>query len=203
MSGSWPITIPLKSIQIASSSNVFVSGGQNNAIQTRAVVNSHRWLFRGSLVSSNDPVIARAFFAFICKQKNQYDTFTFTPAIFAPNGFAAGTPLVNGASQTGGTISIKGFSPNITGIMKAGDFLKFANRDKVYMVTADGNSDGSGNVTLDIFPDLFQSPAADSAVTITDVPFTVSFVDNIQSLDIEHLLSWNIDISFLEVPVIG
>ena len=65
-------------------------------------------------------------------------------------------------------------------IFKAGDYLKFANHDKVYTVTADVTSSGAGAATIAIEPALITSPANDSAITYTSVPFTVALTTRVQ-----------------------
>ena len=95
-------------------------------------------------------------------------------------GSPAGTPLVKGASQTGRSVDTDGWNNGIV-IFKAGDYLKFANHDKVYTVVADVTSDGSGGTTeIDIEPALITSPADDSAITYTSVPFTVALTSRVQ-----------------------
>lgn len=83
-------------------------------------------------------------------------------------GAGGGTPLVNGASQTGSSIITDGW-PNSTLVLKAGDVVQFAGVTLVYDVTADVTSDGSGNATIPISPNIFSggSPAENAAVTIT------------------------------------
>jgi hypothetical protein len=88
-----------------------------------------------------------------------------------PKGAYGGTPLVDGANQTGSTIDVKGGSNNITNWARAGDLIKFAGLNLVYEVTADANTDGSGDVTLSIDPPIFVggSPADEAALTTTAV----------------------------------
>ncbi len=83
-------------------------------------------------------------------------------------GAGGGTPLVNGASQTGASIVTNGW-PNDTLVLKAGDVVQFAGVTLVYDVTADVTSDGSGNATIPISPNIFSggSPTNGGAVTIT------------------------------------
>jgi hypothetical protein len=129
------------------------------------------------------PPMTRATFApldaFLVAQRGQYGTFTFV--LFgheSPLGVATGTPLVKGASQTGRSVTTDGWTINQIGIMKAGDFAKFGGHTKVYMITADVNSDGSGNATLTIEPALMTSPADNEAITVSNVPFTCALASD-------------------------
>jgi len=61
-----------------------------------------------------------------------------------------------------------------TGALKAGDFVKFTNHDKVYQLTDDMTVEsGTGNGTLVIFPGLYTAQTTTQNVTYYDVPFTV------------------------------
>ena len=118
--------------------------------------------------------------AFVLKQRGQYESFQVVPPVVnAGLGSPAGTPLVNGADQTGRSVVTDGWNNAIV-IFKAGDYLKFANHDKVYTVTADVTSSGAGAATIAIEPALITSPADDSAITYTSVPFTVALTTRVQ-----------------------
>lgn len=110
------------------------------------------------------------------------------------NGINSGTPLVNGASQTGSTIVTDGWTASQTGILKAGDLITFAGVYAVnpvppnitigtgaanlqtFRVTADANSDSGGNVSIAISPAISltgvnnrvgsASPANNAAITV-------------------------------------
>jgi hypothetical protein len=80
-----------------------------------------------------------------------------------PRGVATGSPQVNGGGQTGTSLATKGWTASVTGILKAGDMISFAS--ELHMVTADANSNGSGNATLAIEPAIRVSPANNAAIT--------------------------------------
>jgi len=90
-----------------------------------------------------------------------------------PNGAGGGSPLVNVGSQTGGSIDTDGWTPNITNVVRAGDVLKFVGDNGVYRVRSDHNSNGSGEATINIVPNLRLSPANETAITRTGVTFRV------------------------------
>lgn len=103
-------------------------------------------------------------------------------------GAYSGTPLVNGATQTGSSIALDGFGNNITSAIKKGDIVTFAGVNFAhpltgadtgtlaqFVATADANSNGTGQVTLSIYPSIITSgatktvtasPADNAAVTI-------------------------------------
>ena len=71
-----------------------------------------------------------------------------------------GTPLVNGGSQTGGTLAIDG----LNSAPQAGDVFKVAGIDLVYTVTANATV-SSGGATININPNLASSPADNAVIT--------------------------------------
>ncbi len=93
-----------------------------------------------------------------------------------PNGVGGGTPLVDGASQTGGSIITDGWSVSITNVVRAGDVLKFAGDNIVYEVRDDASSNGSGQATINITPNLRVSPANDAVITRTGVAYRVAIL---------------------------
>jgi hypothetical protein len=71
-----------------------------------------------------------------------------------------GTSLVQGGSQTGGTLVVDG----LTGVPQASDTFSIAGIEQVYTVTNDATV-SSGVATLTITPNLASSPADNAAVT--------------------------------------
>ena len=71
-----------------------------------------------------------------------------------------GTPLVNGGSQTGGTLNIDG----LTSTPQIGDTFTIAGVDLIYTITATPTVT-SGASALSISPNLASSPANDAAIT--------------------------------------
>lgn len=82
-----------------------------------------------------------------------------------------GTPRVDGASQEGASIDLKGFTPSQVGAVRAGDRLGLTT-GQVVTVLADANASGAGKLTATIDPPLRASPANDSLVYI-DEPLCV------------------------------
>ena len=108
--------------------------------------------------------------AFLVKLNGRFGTFTFgDPLNTAPRGVGTGTPLVNGAGQTGTDLVTDGWTPDTTGILKAGDWIQLGSgaTSRLHKVLDDVNSDGSGNATLTLFPDLRSSPADNAAITVS------------------------------------
>lgn len=128
------------------------------------------WTIQGSLrlMQRED---AEAYVSFMIKLKGQRGTFLFPlpPPLNTPRGVATGTPLVDGGSQTGNTLNIKGMTAGITGIFRQGDFIQIGTggSTRLYKILDDANSDGSGDVTVTIWPALRTSPADETPVVVS------------------------------------
>jgi hypothetical protein len=82
------------------------------------------------------------------------------------------------------------------GILKAGDYVKFASHEKVYMAVEDLNSDGSGSGTLTFEPPLREDVANDTVLTYDNVPFFVRLANDVQEYSIitNDLYSYEVDL---------
>ena len=67
-------------------------------------------------------------------------------------GVATGMILVNGASQTGNAINLDGFANSTNNVFKAGDYIQI--NSYLYMISADVNSNSSGEATVYVEPSL-------------------------------------------------
>ena len=193
MSGTFPTSPAFNSLNVQSVQNTFVSRALSGRRQARQL-GGQFWKMTATF-----PPMTRAQFApiyaFVVKQRGRYESFTIVPAVISTGqGSPAGTPLVDGASQTGRSLVTDGWNASIS-IFKAGDYLKIAGNDKVYMVTADVSSDGSGDATISIEPALVASPADDAAITHSSVSFTVALTSGIQefSTGTSGLFSYELD----------
>ena len=199
MSGTFPSSPAFNSLEVNSIQPTFVSRTISGRRQARQIAGQF------FAMTATFPPMTRAQFApidaFIMKQRGQYETFTLIlPVLSTGLGSPAGTPLVRGASQTGRTLDSDGWTGDIS-IFKAGDYLKFANHDKVYKVVADvtSNASASANTEITIEPALITSPADNSAITHTNVPFLVSLTAGVQKFvtGTSGLFSYEVD--FTEV----
>lgn len=114
----------------------------------------------------------------------------------APQGVGTGTPLVNGGSQTGNSLITDGWTAGQTGILKAGDMIEI--EDYMYMILNDANSDGSGNATFDIWPNLRSSPANNAAITVNNPSTTMRLASNEMAWDTNQLQHYGISMVFVE-----
>lgn len=110
------------------------------------------------------------------------------PAGTAARGtWAGGSPLVNGAGQTGKTLAVDGLSAGAT--TKAGDWLQLGSGSsaRLHKISQGGTANGSGQLTLDIWPRLRASPADNDAVTIASPQGVFRLASNERAWTIEDL----------------
>lgn len=100
------------------------------------------------------------------------------PARAIPRGVATGTPVVDGAANYGGALATRGWTPNVAGILKRGDY--FAVGNEVKMLRADANSDALGKATLLFRPNLRNVPADGAAVVVSNWKGIFRLVDDNQ-----------------------
>ena len=139
------------------------------------------------------PAMARAdaeqWVAFLVSLRGQFGTFTLgDPVGASPRGSAGGTPLVNGADQTGGTLSIDGCTASQTGWLKAGDYIQLgtAGSATLHKVLADADSNGSGEVDLDIWPYIRTAPSDNANVVVTNTVGRFRLASNEQNWNINE-----------------
>ena len=181
MSGAFPIsnakfqTMGIKSIQktILSKSD----SGKKLARQ----IDGQRFAFTAKIITGKRSDVYGELMAFIMKQRSRKENFTIIPPeIEDARGNETGTVLVNGVHAVGDTtIAMDAFASDGAGRFKAGDFIKFASHDKVYMVVSDVTS-SSNAATVTIEPPLTTALADDSVVTYDNVPFTVHLTNDVQ-----------------------
>lgn len=137
----------------------------------------------GYYVQSVSEPAFKGFLANIANFNIYMDQNVYTQTV----GAYAGTPVVNGAGQTGSSLVTSGWTGSITGLLNVGDVFTIAGvfavnpRSKVstqqlqnFVVTATANSSG-GAATLSIYPAIVtsgayqtvsNSPANNAAITV-------------------------------------
>ena len=103
--------------------------------------------------------------AFITKLNGQEHRFTLSDISHTQRGTFGGTPVVDGASQTGSSLDIRGASINTANWIREGDFFQVGSELK--QVLADVTTDGSGDATITFGPRIRTSPSDGAPITTT------------------------------------
>ncbi len=185
MSGAFPIsTAKFESLGIRSIQNTIISKTVSGKKLARQIDNQ-RFGFTARIITGKRSDVYGDLMAFIVKQRSGKENFTIIPPeVEDARGNETGTVLVNGVHAIGDTtIACDAFAGDGAGRFKAGDFIKFASHDKVYMVVADVTSSSNAS-TVTIEPPLLVALANDSVVTYDNVPFTVHLTNDIQEFGV-------------------
>lgn len=168
---SYPITIPLTATTRESAISLIASTviGVSQSPYTNATqVYDHdtdAWQLRVS-INPLTRAEAQPWVAFLAALRGRRGTFMFGPAIFRdPLGTGNGIPVLTGAPSARRTITTEGWAPSET-VLKAGDLFQLD--DRLYMTLFDVVSDGSGDATIETFPKIRASHAANTALILTD-----------------------------------
>jgi len=178
MAGAFPIsTSKFQSLGIKSIQNTIISKTVSGKKLARQI-DGQRWSFTARIITGKRSDVYGELMAFIVKQRSGKENFTIVPPeIEDARGTASGTP--NGTASAGATSITLGGSG--TGTLKAGDFIKFTNHDKVYMVVADQSDISTGSLTIE--PPLITSVSS-TDIQYDNVPFTVYLTNDIQEFGV-------------------
>lgn len=178
MAGAFPIsTAQFQSLGIKSIQATIISKSVSGKKLARQI-DGQRWGFTARIITAKRSDVYGELMAFIIKQRSGKENFTIIPPeVEDARGTASGTP--HGTASAGATsITLGGTG---TGTLKAGDFIKFANHDKVYMVVADQSDISTGSVTIE--PPL-TTAVSSSNITYDNVPFTVYLTNDMQEFGV-------------------
>lgn len=123
------------------------------AVQTITRPGSH-WQIEAEWINlwDSDRAELIAFFARLNGREHRVKLPVFN---HAQRGPLNGTPVVDGGSQTGNTLNIRGATASQSPWARAFDYVMVA--PQLFMVAADVSSDGSGDVALKIIPSIRDS----------------------------------------------
>jgi hypothetical protein len=179
--GNWPSSIGFRTVDFESQTQTRVTETQSGrTVRFSTATNKFTARIRYPFMSKTEFRPIQAFATRANGSLNSFDIIL--PSVSDTSGsFASQTLNVTAAASVGASSLTVTSDQNSSTILKAGDVVRFANHTKVYMVTTDIVSNGSGVATLEIFPNLIQAIEDDSAggsvgVTVNQVPFRM-FID--------------------------
>tara|TARA_E500000178_G_scaffold272147_1_gene270260 strand:- start:3073 stop:3663 length:591 start_codon:yes stop_codon:yes gene_type:complete len=160
---------------ITSSNTTRVSESLSRKAHRRSIGGQH-WMIQLSS-KTLDRAELGALYSFLVKQQGQFANFFVIPPIYSSTAStnASGTPTIT-ETFAAGQSQVR--SQGGSGSLKAGDFIKFSNHDKVYMLTADVDQDASSEDYLDITPPLTTAITNSTTVVYNNVPFKVYLTDD-------------------------
>lgn len=169
-----------------------------NGVEERATISSQYWTVGATFRNLSDSE-RRQLIGFIMKSRGPYSTFDLTLPTTLDDSTGNYTGTITVATATAGNLSFTAtVSASNTLILKAGDFIKFSNHNKVYMVTDDATSVGT-NLTVSLYPAIRTSATSSHTVTHKNVPMTVRFATDNIPFSLDQKLFSSVDIDFIEV----
>jgi len=167
-----------------------VSNSPSIATESKALIQhvraipAHRWEFTLTTVAMNLEEQRRAMaWAFgLLGRKGVFETTV--PRYSKPLGKALGAPTVRANASAGNSIvQLQGFIGSVIGQLIAGDFIRFSNHNKVYQIQSDVNSNGSGQLTIQIMPQLTTDLPVSTSLIMNSVPFSFRLARDIQEFE--------------------
>jgi len=205
MAITYPLSLPnITSYESARMTAKAIVGVTESPFTGQVQIQKHQgqwWEFEGKLIPLNR-ANAELWISFFISLNGMQGTFLLgDPLATTARGNAGGTPLVNGASQTGNSLVTDGWTASQTGILKAGDYFQLgtASSSKLYKVLADANSDGSGNATFDIWPSINTAVADDTAITVSAAKGLFRLSSNEMGFDLTQAQKYGLSFSAVGV----
>lgn len=168
MAISFPITLPSGAVRGVDWTMLDAVGLGESPYTFSQEVFEHpgkRWGIEVQLIPMKRAA-AEEWVAALASLRGRRGTFYFSdPLGSTGRGAFGGTPLIKGAGQTGGTILIDGASNNITNWIRKGDWVQIGTG--LHKSLTDANSNGSGEVTLELWPGPRTAPADNDPVTVS------------------------------------
>lgn len=141
---------------------------------------------------------ARRWLAWLAKLDGNINTFTLGDPLGATaRGSAGGTPLVAGADQTGASLSVDGCTLSTTGWLLEGDYIQLGTgaNARLYMVTADVNTSGTGTAAIPIWPEITIAPADNAPVIVSDTVAAFRLSNNVSTWSADEASIYGINFS--------
>ena len=178
MAITYPLTAPLSTLgleqlQMRPRNAVAVSESPFTYKQDIVAHTGKAWACNVRIPSQQRDLV-EDWLAFLLSLKGPVGTFLMGDPIGAtPRGSAKdtpGTPAVQGAAQTGNELNIDGLPLSATGYLLAGDYIQLGagSTARLYKTLTQTNSNGAGQATLDLWPDILTAPADDETVVVAN-----------------------------------
>ena len=196
--GTWPSTIGFRTVNfraLSSTKQTTSQSGRRVRVSTSGTRFSATIQYPQMTVANFKPIQAVA--TRLDGPLNSFDIVL--PSVSeTQSGVTGTTATVDGTNAAGSSTVNISTNKNSTLILKAGDVIRFPSHNKVYMVTADATTNGSGDVAVNITPNLIEAVNDDgsSTVNVDDVPFRMTLARDIQEYKYatDGTVSYEIDI---------
>lgn len=206
------ITYPLDTPTSIGISNI-VLGSQNAVATTESpftydrqsvALGGERWSATVTIPQVHRD-LAEPWVVFLLSLKGSLGTFLLgDPNCVQAQGSASttpGTPVVNGADQTGSSLDISGLPISTTGYLLPGDYIQLgsASTATLHKVLQQVDSDGSGNATVELWPSIKTAPVDASNVIVEDAKGLFRLSSNASSWQINSISVYGLEFEAIGV----
>lgn len=208
MTITYPLTFPAVSV-IKSSFRLFRTSSENESPITLAQQSykfpGERW--EGEVTFKPVRMLnAGLIKAFLGELYGIYGTFLYGDPDFlanGPQGSAGGVPVVNGGSQTGNNLNIRGLPLSTNNVYRRGDYFQLGSgaSSRLYMFTQDVNSDGAGHATIQFVPAIRLVPNDGDGMTIAGAKGVFKSAENVAQWDSDYVSVHGFTLAFKEAVV--
>ena len=172
MAGTYPIDPKPQDISIKSTTQTYASVSQNLSVETRT-----RGIQRWEITLNYPPMNqenAMIVYSFIISQQGSFDSFDFRmpSPLNRTNGTQVDRVPIEGTPQVTDTranisrqVQVGNFNRDST-VMKSGDLFKFSDHEKIYMLTADLETNSAGSGLMSFTPPILQPPITRGTVPV-------------------------------------
>lgn len=123
------------------------------------------------------------------------------PFYAAARGSWAGTPVLDGNhAARATTLALTGATPSAANVARAGDFLQFGSgaTTELHAVLADASADGSGDLSIDIWPPLRNAVSTATAPDTTAPQGLWRLAGNVMGWSVSALAHTGVTLSLVE-----
>ena len=172
---AYPVPVPsalkIKSVSFAAQTSAGVSSSPFTG-EEQIYVHQGEWLEFELSCPPAKRDIAEEVIAFLLSLNGRQGSFLVPPPGYSAGarGALGGTPLVNGASQSGKTLATDGWTAGVANVLKAGDWIQLGSgaSSRLYKLVQAASADGSGQASLEIWPRLKETPADNDPITVVN-----------------------------------
>lgn len=173
MTVTYPLTFPSEiKIKTISPTLQFINAGTKSPYTLERQI--FPWPGEAWTYECNIPPCVRAdaakFIAFATKLRGSYGTFLMGDiSADEPLGVGGGVPVVDGGSQEGTSLSIKGAPLSTLGWLLEGTYFQIGSglTARLHMLNEDSDTDGTGRTVLNFAPALRYSPLDNAAIVLS------------------------------------
>jgi hypothetical protein len=191
-------SVAFSTIELTSNTPTLISKSLSG-LEQRAQVAGQFFSFVANFQSITEDE-RRQIMGFLMSKQGPYNSFT----IALPEPIKDSTGVYSGTiTATSGTAGSASFTASVSGannslILKSGDLIKFSNHNKVYMCTSNAISNGSGVLTINLFPSL-RSNVSGLVVTHKNLEISVRLGSDTFGFSMAQEFFSSFDLDFVEV----